>query len=110
MVDLVGRRDATYIKHGSHVLDCYSEEHDKSSFCWIYEILKTAAHTPVHVPNSQRNLAEETVPITKLIKYNAYCAYCWDYGDKYRQVPRNEHDIRLPVFSTIDNRNSALER
>eukprot|EP00121_Abeoforma_whisleri_P013925 Awhi_evm2s12847 len=55
MVDLVGRRDSTYIKLGSHVFDCYHEEHDKSSFCWIYEILESAAHTPVHIPNPQRN-------------------------------------------------------
>eukprot|EP00121_Abeoforma_whisleri_P000649 Awhi_evm1s572 len=48
MVDLVGRRNTTYIKHGSYVFDCYYEEHDKSSFCWIYEILESAAHTCPH--------------------------------------------------------------
>eukprot|EP00121_Abeoforma_whisleri_P003529 Awhi_evm1s3169 len=46
MVDLVGRRNATYIKHGAHVFNCYYEQHDKSSFCWIYEILESAAHAP----------------------------------------------------------------
>eukprot|EP00121_Abeoforma_whisleri_P014814 Awhi_evm1s13661 len=42
MVDLVGRRNATYTKHGAY--------HDNSSFYWIYKILESAAHTPVHVP------------------------------------------------------------
>eukprot|EP00121_Abeoforma_whisleri_P014449 Awhi_evm1s13325 len=32
MVDLVGRRNATYIKQGSYVLYCYHEELVESSF------------------------------------------------------------------------------
>eukprot|EP00121_Abeoforma_whisleri_P007423 Awhi_evm2s6778 len=97
--------------------------------CFISEkfLIENPRLTPIHIPNPHRNipLAEESIPITKLFKYNAYFL---EHGDKYRLVPRNEHDIRLPsVLSTIfslfkryqslnadvsfiDNRNSELEK